>query len=160
MEPSGSLDEKTGKCEKILGVLKKRSLIKKSNEKKCSYDHALYHQSTTQYDNEGSLSIQSSLDMLNCTGCPPWECIPSRIPCQYGNICQAGQANDALPIQVITDMSRNTDSGKSVCTPPRVPSSDDVARQIPNTYNEHDEKKYENAKFDEKKMNIQYEETK
>ncbi|CAC5392239.1 unnamed protein product [Mytilus coruscus] len=151
MEPAGILDEKPEECENMSELLKKRSQINEADEKKWSNDHAMHHESTKQYgnalslDNEGSLSIQSSLDMLNCTGSPPWECTPPRVPC-YGNIRQAGQANGALPIQVITDMSPNSDSEQSVCTPPRVPSSDDVAGQTPKNYNE---KKYEETKYNE-----------
>ncbi|CAC5392233.1 unnamed protein product [Mytilus coruscus] len=163
MEPAGVLDEKTEECGNILEVLKKRSQINEADVKKWSNDHAMHHQSTKQYgnalslDNEGSLSIQSSLDMLNCTGSPPWECTPPRVPC-YGNIRQAGQANGALPIQVITDMSPNSDSEQSVCTPSRVPSSNNVAGQTPKKYNE---KKYEKSKYDGKKNEYAiYKETK
>ncbi|CAC5392235.1 unnamed protein product [Mytilus coruscus] len=151
MEQAGILDEKTEECENMLELLKKRSQINQADEKKWSNHHKMHHQSKKQYgnvlslDNEESLSIQSSLDMLNCTGSPPWECTPPRVPC-YGNIRQAGQANGALPIQVITDMSPNSDSEQSVCTPPRVPSSDDVAGQTPKKYNE---KKYEETKYDD-----------
>ncbi|CAG2230774.1 unnamed protein product [Mytilus edulis] len=163
MEPSGSLDENTGKYEKLLGVLKKRSLIDKSDEKTCSNDHALHHHSITKsgnalsLDNDGSLSIQSRLDMHKCTGSPSRECSPPRVSC-YDNIRQAGQANGALPIQVITDMSSNSDSKQSVCTPPREPSSDDIAGQTPKTYHE---KKYEKSKYDWKKNEYAiYKETK
>ncbi|VDI44774.1 Hypothetical predicted protein [Mytilus galloprovincialis] len=150
IEPSGSLDENTGKYEKLLGVLKKRSLIDKSDEKTCSNDHALHHHSITKsgnalsLDNDGSLSIQSRLDMLNCTGSPSRECTTPRVSC-YDYIRQAGQANGPLPIQVITDISSNSESKQSVCTPPREPSSDDIAGQTRKTYNA---KKYEKSKYD------------
>ncbi|VDI23956.1 Hypothetical predicted protein [Mytilus galloprovincialis] len=102
MEPAGILDEKPEECENMLELLKKRSQINEADEKKWSNYHAMLHESTNQYgnalslDNEGSLSIQSSME--------------------HGNIRQAGQANGALSIQVITDMSPNSDSEQSVCT--------------------------------------------
>ncbi|CAG2223483.1 unnamed protein product [Mytilus edulis] len=90
MDPADILDEKTEECENILEGSKKRSQINEADEKKWNNDHPMHHDNTKQYDNalsldnEGSMSNQNSLDMVNCTGSPPWEDLQGKL-CENGS---------------------------------------------------------------------------